>query len=342
MKIVVIGGSGNIGTAVIERLRGHELVGVCRRVPDREPPYDAAQWHHIDVSTPESSDLLVRVLTDADAVVHAAWAIQPSHDPEYLHRVNVEGSRRVIEAVVKAKVPHLVYLSSIGAYSPAEDSTRIDETWPTDGVSTSGYSRDKSEVERILDGVQAARPELTVTRLRPGLMLQRRSASEVARYFLGPLAPRLLFKAANKRLLPAVPLPRSMTLQFVHTKDVAEAVAAAIDRRYDGPVNLAAEPPLPAAAVADLVGRRLLPTSERVLRPLAAASWRAHLQPTPPGWLDLAMASPVLNTDVARRELGWQPKLDAAETLRDLVGGLADNAGVSASPALRPGTHKRP
>lgn len=45
MRIVVTGASGNVGTALLRRLRGeHELVGVVRRPPPPVAPYDGMRW----------------------------------------------------------------------------------------------------------------------------------------------------------------------------------------------------------------------------------------------------------------------------------------------------------
>ena len=90
----------------------------------------------------------------ADAVVHLAWGFQPSHREDYLRELGVGGTGRVIEAVTAAEVPHLVHMSSVGAYSPKRDDEPVDESWPTDGVRTSMYSRHKSAAERLLDRLE--------------------------------------------------------------------------------------------------------------------------------------------------------------------------------------------
>ena len=87
----------------------------------------------------------------ADAVVHLAWGFQPSHDLAYLEELGVGGTRRVLEAVTAASVPHLVHMSSLGAYSPRQGDHPVDESWARDGVPTSPYSQHKAAAERLLD-----------------------------------------------------------------------------------------------------------------------------------------------------------------------------------------------
>jgi hypothetical protein len=68
-----------------------------------------------------------------------------------------------------------------------------------------------------------------------------------------------------------------------------------------------------------------------------SATWRAHVQKLDPGWLDLAMAVPLLDTARARDLLGWTPSVTAETVLAETVAGI--RAGASSStPVLRPRT----
>jgi hypothetical protein len=66
-----------------------------------------------------------------------------------------------------------------------------------------------------------------------------------------------------------------------------------------------------------------------------AASWKLHLQPLDPGWIDLAFSVPLLDTTRARTELDWTPRVTATEALADVVAGMRDE-GSTGSPVLRP------
>ena len=335
MRIVVVGGTGNVGSAVLRQLggaAGNDLVGVSRRAPAPVPPYAGVDWHELDLADPDCVGPLTTLLRGADAVVHAAWLIQPSRDEDAMRRTNIDGTDRLCAAMVAAGVGHLVHLSSVGVYSPAPKDRRVTEDWPADGISTSTYSRHKVAVERILDTVA---PSLTVTRLRPALIMQRAAASEIRRYFLGPLVPRVLLRLARARRLPVLPLPARLVLQFVHAADVARAVDLAIAARLGGPFNLAAEPALDPAALARLVGARRVPVPESAFRAVTAATWRLRLQPTAAGWVDLGLGAPIMDTTRATTELGWTPSHTATDAVRELLDGLADGSGRDTSPALR-------
>jgi UDP-glucose 4-epimerase len=331
MKVVVIGATGNVGTSVVRTLSEdpaiESIVGVARRVPGPAAP--KVDWVKADITTSP----LVPLLNGADAVVHLAWAIQPSRDDEALRATNVDGSVRVLDAVSKARVPTLVYASSVGAYSPGPKDRAVDESWPTGGIKTSFYSRHKAEVETLLDEFERGEPGVRVVRLRPGLIFKREAATEIRRLFLGPLIPPVAF---DRRALFAVPDIPGLRFQAVHTDDVAEAYRLALlDSQAHGAYNIAADPVLDPQVLAETLDARRVRLSARALRALAAATWRARLQPTPEGWLDMALGVPILDGSRARDELGWSPRKDAASTLLELIDGLRAGSGLG-SPPLDP------
>jgi UDP-glucose 4-epimerase len=335
VRVVVIGATGNVGTSVLRSLAEEPAVdsvlGVARRAGGLEVA--KVDWAGADVTRDELSPLL----RGADAVVHLAWAIQPSHALNELWRTNVHGSGRLFRAVADAGVPALVYASSVGAYSPGPKDRRVDETWPTEGVETSFYARHKAEVERMLDRFEQELPDRRVVRLRPALTFQRDAAAGIRRLFAGPFLPTPLVRRGR---VPAVPSIPGLRFQAVHSRDVGDAYRRAIVQEVRGAFNIAAEPVLDPPRLAELLRTRLVRISRRQARMVTAASWRLHLQPTPPGWLDLALAVPLMETARARSELGWAPRLGADEALVELLDGIADGTGA-ATPPLAPSTSGR-
>ena len=331
MRVVVTGATGNAGTSVLRALEDEPTVdsvlGLARRVPELTLP--KVEWARADVAR----DPLEPHFRGADVVVHLAWLIQPARDQATVRATNVGGSRRVFEAVAAAGVPALVYASSVGAYSPGPKDRAVDERWPTGGIPTSFYSRHKAEVEHLVDGFEAEHPEVRTVRLRPGLIFKRDAASGIRRLFAGPLLPNPL---VHPDRIPIVPDTPRLRFQAVHSHDVGEAYRLAIVSDARGAFNIAAEPVLDPDALAELLGARKLPVRGGVLRAGAALSWRGRLQPTPEGWVDMALGVPIMDATRARTELGWAPRHDGGEALRELLGGIHDGAGFP-TPPLEPG-----
>ena len=331
MHVVVTGATGNVGTALLQALLDdpsvERITGIARRIPAMRPA--RVTWVAADVAEAD----LVPAFEGADAVVHLAWAIQPSRDRAALRRTNVDGSARVFDAAARAGVPALVYASSVGAYSEGPKDTPVDETWPTGGTPTSFYAVDKAAVEGILDEVEEANPSLRVVRLRPGLIFSRRAASGVARLFLGGLFPRALARPDRIPLVPDIPRLR---FQAVHSDDVADAYRRAIHADVGGAFNIAADPVLDPAVLAEVLHARRIPVPALAARVLVDATWRTRLQPTPPGWIDMALAVPVMSTARASSALGWTPARSSTEALLEILEGIADKAGAATPPLHSP------
>lgn len=346
MRVAVVGATGNAGTAVLEALGATpdvtEVVGIARRIPDTATaPYDGADWHSIDIAAASAEDEAIARLADAfagaDAVIHLAWLIQPNTDRDLLRRVNVDGTRRVTEAVARAGVPHLVVASSVGAYSPEDtddDAIRRDESWPTGGITTSHYSVDKAAQEKVLDDFDSHHADITVTRLRPALIFGGRAASEIQRYFLGSWMPLELLRHGRP---PFLPVPRGLRgVQAVHADDIGRAYAAAVLARAPGAFNICADDTLGLKDLADIVdhGRYLeLPTA--ALRAGLGIGHRTGLVAADTGWIDMAVGVPLMDASRAKAELGWQPRVSAADALRDLLHGFVEGSGTDSVP-LRP------
>ena len=330
MRVAVVGATGNVGTSVLDALAREDAVesvlGIARRMPSASLP--KTEWAQADVAV----DDLAPLFADRDAVVHLAWAIQPSRNLYRLWQTNVLGSTRVFRAAADARVGALVYASSVGAYSPGPKEL-VGEDWPTGGVPTSFYSRHKAEVESILDRFEGEHPRIRVVRLRPALTFKRESASEQRRLFAGPFLPAPLVKPGR---VPFVPDHERLRFQAVHSLDVGEAYRLACVSDARGAFNIAADPVLDGPRLARLLDSRTLRISPRVLRAAMSISWRLRLQPSPPGWIDLALQTPLLDSTRAREELGWKPRFGGDEAFLELIHGIRENAGGS-TPPLEPG-----
>src|SRR5215212_8438784 len=331
MRVVIVGATGNIGTSVLRSLEGEDRVesvlGIARRLPRLSMP--KVEWAEVDVTR----DDLVPLFRGAEAVVSLHWLIQPSRDLNKLWMVNVEGNSRLMRAVKEAEVPALLYASSIGAYSPGPKDRFVDESWLTNGVSTSHYGRQKAEVERRLDRFEGE-TDVRVVRMRPGLVFKKEAAQGIRRLFAGPFFPGFLARPEFINFIPQIDDLRS---QVVHSYDVGEAFRLAIVNYVRGPFNLATEPVLNAEEMGRILNARPFPLSARLARAGAQLSWNLRLQPVPPGWLDLALNVPLMDTTRAREELGWTPQYSAGDALLDVLKGLRTGAGLD-TPVLSPKT----
>ena len=163
MNIVVTGATGHIGNVLIR-----ELLAAGEKVRAVVPPFEndlPIRGLDVDMVAGDVCDTasLNSAFQGADAVYHLAGiiAITPGKD-QLLHKVNVEGTRNVVNACLESGVGRLVYTSSIHAIQEPPEGIFINETFPVDPEHVLGpYARSKAvatlevrkAMERGLDAV---------------------------------------------------------------------------------------------------------------------------------------------------------------------------------------------
>ena len=180
--------------------------------------------------------MLTGIFPGADAVVHLAWQIQPSHDRGAVADQRARQPRRHRRRDRGRRAEPDV-ASSVGVYAPGPKNDLVGEDWPATGVAASSYSRDKVTLEgcstpssdRDPGRAAAARPDLPARRAAP-----RSPATS-----LGPLRPDPVAAIRQGTGGPANP---PLRLQAVHADDVADAYVRAIESDVRGAFNVAAEP----------------------------------------------------------------------------------------------------
>ena len=152
----------------------------------------------------------------------------------------------------------------------------------TTGTESSFYARDKAAVERLLDRFEREQPGVRAVRLRPGLDLLARGGLRDRRLFAGPLLPGSLVRP---RLIPIVPKVERLVFQAVHSRDVARAYRLAITGDAAGAFNIAADPVIDSARLAELFSARQVRLSPRLVRAAGRAppSGCASSPPSPAG-----------------------------------------------------------
>lgn len=295
LKVVVTGGSGQLGTLVLERLVAQRKVKQIVSLDLVPPivPSHRIDWRIADMRDPG----LERHLEGADALVHLAFFVTRRASAETMYAVNVEGSKRIFEAAAQHGVRRIVYSSSVAAYGlVADQPSLVVETTPRKRTPTLSYAANKYEVEAYLDDFERAHPEVAVVRLRPGILFGRRIA-------------HVRDSLVRQRVLPIVGSGRG---PVVWDEDVADAVVLALSQDVRGAYNLAANDPLPSEELARLAGFRPL----RIPGGVTSAAVRASRALEPllgerrldAGWIESAHVDLIVSSDKAKAELGWKPR----------------------------------
>jgi UDP-glucose 4-epimerase len=320
LTVAVTGPTGEIGLPLLEELERDPRVGEVRGMARRPFDPEAEGWEKVGYRRGDILDRgsLAALFDGVDVAVHLAFAIFGGR--EETRRVNLEGSRNVFEAAVGAGVERLVYASSVAAYGfHADNPQPITEAVPARGSESFYYSAQKAELESVLTEVVAA-SEIDAYVFRPCIVAGPRATMLIRQIVngarLGDPLPRLR-RGLGRLPLPAPVLPDSgIPIQLVHHDDVARALAAAI--AAEGPAgayNLAGDGATGVAEIARAIGWRSVRVPGPAVGLGTGIARRLSFASTQLEWA-AAFATPVLmDAAKARRQLGWEPRFDAEETL---------------------------
>lgn len=330
MKVLVTGGSGFLGRGVVAGLAaaGHEVTSGDLRVPEGSGAGAGAvagtgsgsvEHVRLDVTDPGAVSAAV---AGHEAVVHLASVVDPDgmgRDAAY--RVDVDGSRHVIDACVEHGVRRLVVSSSGAAYGyHADNPVPITEDQPVRGTTAFAYSHHKAQVEFLLADARREHPELEQVVLRIGTILGDTVDNQITALF------------HHKRLLAI----RGSDSPFVFIWE-ADLVAIVVRAVGGGPgggspagtspagiFNVAGTGTLTIGEIAARLGKRPLAIPEPVLK--AALTVAKVLKATRygPEQTGFLRYRPVLDNTRLREVFGYTPELTSAEAFDRWLAGHPD------------------
>jgi UDP-glucose 4-epimerase len=324
LTVAVTGPTGEIGMSLIAALQRSRQVrairGMARRSFDpAEHGWSKLSYQRGDVLDRSAVETLVK---GADVVIHLAFIIIGSAAES--RRVNLKGSKTVFEAAAAAGAKRLVYASSVAAYGFHRDSAQpLTEETPALGSDSLYYSAQKAEVEQLLARTLAHSRTATYV-FRPCVVA-------------GPQAPALLDNLPYMQLSQRLPrrlrgvlaglpllkpvLPDSgVPFQLVHHDDVATAMrAGALGSGSPGAYNLAGPGQITVATLARELGWRSVRVPGAAVAAGSQLVARMPFLPAQLQWISALREPVIMDTSKAKEELGWRPRHNAVETLRETI-----------------------
>ncbi len=325
-KILITGASGFIGSFIVEEAlrRGWETWAAVRRSSSRQFLQDE-RIHFIELNLSNEQQLTEQLRGhEFDYVVHAA-GVTKCIDQADFRRINTEGTQHLVRALIALAMPlrRFVFVSSLSVFGAIREQQPYEEIRETDTPQpNTAYGRSKLEAEQWLEGVN-----IPYVILRPTGVYGPRERD----YFL-------MAKSIKQHSDFAVGYKRQ-DITFVYVDDVVQAVFLACEkgqtgRKYflsDGQVyqsttfsDLIREElghpwwiritaPIWVLRVVtffgDLIGRmtgKISALNNDKYHILRQRNWRCDIEP-------------------ARRELGYEPRVQLAEGVRRTIRWYKDN-----------------
>ncbi|MBT5579706.1 MAG: NAD-dependent epimerase/dehydratase family protein [Acidimicrobiaceae bacterium] len=289
-RVAVTGAAGSVGTrvvALLSDLSDCDVLAIDRIELDAPPTVETKR---LDLMSAD----LGSVFAGVDAVVHLATTVTPGEIDAASEALEMAILHRVLDAAMETDVTQMVSLSTAMVYGAwVGNPVPITEDAATRPNPDFGWAVLRGEIEKATLEWANDR-DVVAAVLRP--------TAVVAQDHLGQLA-RVLHTARIGIAAEGDP-----PVQYLHVDDLAAAIVTAVEREFDGVVNVAPDGWIPPDALHDLEGPQARVRVPAVAaRWIAAIRWRAGLSPIPPGIVPYTSHSWVVAND-RMRGLGWEPR----------------------------------
>ncbi len=315
MKALVTGANGFTGSHLVRALeqRGDRVVGLVRKSSNLARLANCnVQLIYGDIT---DRDALRSAMNEVDTVFHTAAYVEIGLvDEAEMERVNVQGTRAVLEVAQTVGVSKVVYCSTIGVFGDTQGKV-IDETFKrTQANFSSAYDRTKYQAQQLVD--QFASQGLPVVSIMPSGIFGADDPhfGPVMQQFL---KGRLKLWAGGDRITG-----------IVHVDDLAAAMLLAAEKGKPGEHYIISAGDLTTREMFELLSQETgIPVPREAPKPLVRLAgnlldpigrifkWQPPLSRERVHYVyDRCVR---VDATKARQELDWQPR-SVSETLREL------------------------
>jgi len=308
-NVVITGAGGYIGQRLIEDLNSKKWCSKIYGIDINEPKVKSEKLHFEKKDVRDSELGSLWKDKKIDTLVHLAFIVNPMHDNKKMYDINVNGTLNIMKHAKALKVKHLIIASSGTAYGawkdnpyPIKESDPI-RTFPE----TFNYAHHKGVLEKHIENFSKENPDIIVSTVRPSIVYGPNTENYLSRFI---------------DTLPFIPLISGCDpkMQFVHEEDVADFFSLLIEKKVAGAFNLGGDGVIKFSEIAKMVNKRSIYTPTWVMKKIMQVLWTARLvTEAPPGIINYIKYEWVLDSEKAKKELGWKPEYTTKQTLRIML-----------------------
>jgi UDP-glucose 4-epimerase len=324
-RVVITGISSEWGGELARRLERDPGIEYLAGIDSRPPEIDLERTEFIeaDIRNPALSRLLPS--TGADTIVHCGILLypEPGRAPRVLHEINVIGTLQLLAACERTgELRHVIVRGSAAIYGCEGAAPLLfGEHRARAKPLRTRFQRDISELEDYFANFARRHPDLTCTMLRYQPEIGAELETPLVRYLTLPVVP--------------IQLGFDPRLQLLHSEDATGALLAAVSNPVRGPINVAPSGSISLTRALRILGRPTLPIPHGLFEPLMGRLGRQLGAGALYGdGVRLLRYGRGIDNRRLREELGYEPRFDAAEAVRDLA---RKTASRRIGPPLAPG-----
>lgn len=304
-NILITGAAGYIGSIVCEKVADNRkefgtVVGLDLREPSANRKFSEINYISDDIRSKKIGDYLRE--HQIDVVVHLAAIVSPTKtmSREFLHDVEVNGTRNLLDACVAANVQQFIVTSSGAAYGYHPDNPDwLDETAPLRGNPEFAYSDHKRQIEEMLAEFRATHPQMRQLIFRPGTILGANVNNQITNLFKKPVV--LGLRGADSPFV------------FIWDNDVAAVILDGIRNGKSGIFNLAGDGTLSMPEIATILGKPYVSLPVSIVKSALYLLKLLNLTQYGPEQVNFIRYRPVLDNKRLKSEFGYIPQKTSRE-----------------------------
>ncbi len=282
MRIAITGGSGFVGSHVVDKLKGAAITDI--RVLDiKQPHRNDVEFVKTDITKLEE---VKNALKDIDVVYHLAGAADVNDvykDPLWATKLNVDGTANVLEVARQLNIQRVIFASTVWIYSGSPGTMANEESQVYSSGAGHVYNTTKIAGEMMINDYNKLYG-VPFTIMRYGIPYGPRARPTA-------VIPIFVRKALNKEPL-TIQGDGSQFRFFLYVEDLAEGNVAALKKIAKNQVyNMDGQKPTTVRQMAETI-RNIIGNVNIVYTPARPGDYQGKY----------------VSIDKARRELDWEPR----------------------------------
>ncbi len=304
--ILVIGGSGSLGTALISKLLVRFPLADIHCIDTKLFPVKSTRliFHKIDIRSKEISTIIQKI--NCQIVFHLVGIISNPHLTHYdIYNIEINGLQKVLKACYANHVEHFIFISSGSVYGFKPDLPRyIPEYQPLETDNPIRYAQNKALAEDLITRFCKTNP-LKTTIFRPCSILGKNSKNIVLKWF-----DRKVIIGLKDTFTP---------FSFVWEEDLVECLIEAMENQILGTFNVAAHGWVSLEEIASLQSKKYITIKKNRLSRWIGFLNRLTLIEYKKEYLDFIRYRPVLNRKKLTTHFKYHFKKTSLEAFKDYL-----------------------